>query len=106
MFIASTEAGAGVGLFQMLWPFVLMIAVFYFLLIRPQQKKQKTRTAMLSALKKGDKIITIGGLHGTILEITDDTVVLRVNDVTKLTFDRSSISHVVSSSTSDENTAV
>ena len=82
-----------------------MIAVFYFLLIRPQQKKQKTRNAMLSALKKGDKIVTIGGLHGTIMEITDDTVVLRVNDVTKMTFDRSSISHVVSTSAAEENTA-
>ncbi|CAM2853151.1 preprotein translocase subunit YajC [Paenibacillus sediminis] len=77
-------------------PFVLMFAVFYFLLIRPQQKKQKTRTAMLNALKKGDKIVTIGGLHGTIVELTDDTVVLKVNDVTKLTFDRNSISHAIS----------
>lgn len=105
MFMAGTDATGG-SLISMLLPFVLMIAVFYFLLIRPQQKKQKTRNAMLSALKKGDKVITIGGLHGTILEITDDTVVLRVNDVTKMTFDRSSISHVASSSATEENTAV
>ncbi|MNJ81903.1 preprotein translocase subunit YajC [compost metagenome] len=51
---------------------------------------------MLSALKKGDKIVTIGGLHGTILEITNDTAVLQVNDVTKLTFERSAISHAIS----------
>ncbi|MNW18285.1 preprotein translocase subunit YajC [compost metagenome] len=50
---------------------------------------------MLKALKKGDKIVTIGGLHGTIVELSDDIVVLRVNDVTKLTFDRGSISHAV-----------
>ncbi|MNG41985.1 preprotein translocase subunit YajC [compost metagenome] len=50
---------------------------------------------MLKALKKGDKVVTIGGLHGTIMEISDDIVVLRVNDVTKLTFDRGSISHSV-----------
>jgi preprotein translocase subunit YajC len=72
-----------------------MFVVFYFLLIRPQQKKTKTRNAMLKSLKKGDKIVTIGGLHGTIMEISDDIVVLRVNDVTKLTFDRGSISHSV-----------
>lgn len=106
MLIANADpTAAGGGLFSMIFPFILMIAVFYFLLIRPQQKKQKARTAMLSALKKGDKIITIGGLHGTIVEITDDTVVLRVNDVTKLTFDRSSISHVVASATTEETTA-
>ncbi|MNY61328.1 preprotein translocase subunit YajC [compost metagenome] len=72
-----------------------MFVVFYFLLIRPQQKKTKTRNGMLKALKKGDKVVTIGGLHGTITEISDDIVVLRVNDVTKLTFDRGSISHAV-----------
>lgn len=80
---------------QLLWPFVLMFAIFYFLLIRPQQKKQKTRASMLSALKKGDKVVTIGGLHGSIVEITDDIIVLLVNDVTKLTFDRSAISQGV-----------
>ncbi|MFB9327223.1 preprotein translocase subunit YajC [Paenibacillus aurantiacus] len=79
-------------------PFVLMFAVFYFLLIRPQQRKQKQRTTMLSQLKKGDKIVTIGGMHGTIHEITDDTVVLRVNDATKITFDRSAINNVSSAS--------
>ncbi|TYP73829.1 preprotein translocase subunit YajC [Paenibacillus methanolicus] len=79
-------------------PFVLMFAVFYFLLIRPQQRKQKQRTSMLSQLKKGDKIVTIGGMHGSIHEITDDVVVLRVNDATKITFDRSAINNVTSAS--------
>jgi len=80
---------------QLLWPFVLMFAIFYFLLIRPQQKKQKARATMLRALGKGDKVVTIGGLHGTIVEITDDIIVLLVNDATKLTFDRSAISQGV-----------
>ncbi|MBM7563750.1 preprotein translocase subunit YajC [Paenibacillus sacheonensis] len=79
-------------------PFILMFAVFYFLLIRPQQRKSKTRNSMLSAIKKGDKIVTIGGMHGTIMELTDDIVVLRVNDSTRVTFDRSAINSVVSSS--------
>jgi preprotein translocase subunit YajC len=74
--------------------FGLMFAIFYFLLIRPQQKKQRQRTTMLNALSKGDKVVTVGGLHGTIEEITDDTVVIKVNDVTKLTFDRSSVNNV------------
>ncbi|WP_308634724.1 preprotein translocase subunit YajC [Paenibacillus silvisoli] len=82
-----------------LLPFVLMFAVFYFLLIRPQQRKSKQRNVMLGGLKKGDKIVTIGGMHGTIMEISDDVVVLRVNDATKITFDRSAINNVLSSST-------
>lgn len=77
-----------------------MFAVFYFLLIRPQQKRQKQRAQMLNELKKGDKVVTIGGLHGTIAELTDDTVVIRVNDVTKLTFDRSAVNTVVSTTES------
>jgi preprotein translocase subunit YajC len=78
-------------------PLVLMFVVLYFLLIRPQQKRQKTRNQMLSSLKKGDKVVTIGGMHGTIQDINDDTVVLRVNDVTRMTFDRSAINSVTQS---------
>jgi len=90
----SGDAGGGSNLLITLLPFILMFAIFYFLLIRPQQKKQRSRGAMLNALSKGDKVVTIGGMHGTISEITDDTVVLKVNDVTKLTFDRSAINNV------------
>ncbi|MCR8655739.1 preprotein translocase subunit YajC [Paenibacillus endoradicis] len=97
----AAAAGAGGGnIWTIIGPFILMFVVFYFLLIRPQQKKQKTRNLMLNQVKKGDKIVTIGGLHGTIAEITDDVVVLRVNDTTKLTFDRSAISTVSQSAPS------
>jgi preprotein translocase subunit YajC len=102
MFEYAAAGQAGGSILGLVGPFVLMIVVFYFLLIRPQQKKTKTRNTMLKALKKGDKVVTIGGLHGTILEISDDIVVLRVNDVTKLTFDRGSISHSVSPTTEEK----
>lgn len=98
MWLAETTGGGG-NLLYTLAPFILMFAIFYFLLIRPQQKKQRQRGSMLNALKKGDKVVTVGGLHGTIAEISDDTVVIKVNDVTKLTFDRSSINNVTSRST-------
>lgn len=98
---AAAASGGSGGLIQMIW-LPLMLVIFYFLLIRPNQKKQKQRQAMLQALKKGDKVITIGGLHGTIVEITDDVVVLRVNDVTKLTFDRSAISNAIVKETASE----
>jgi len=97
-FYAAQTPGAAPGtggLLSFILPLVIMFAVFYFLLIRPQKKKQQTRNTMLNALQKGDKIVTIGGLHGTIVELTDDTVVIRVNDVTKMTFDRNAISHRV-----------
>jgi len=94
--LAATDGG-GQSIWGLILPFVLMFAVFYFLLIRPQQKKQKQRTSMLNQVKKGDKIVTIGGLHGTIVELTDDTVVIRVNDTTKMTFERSAINTISSS---------
>ena len=88
------ETSGGSNMLVTLLPFILMFVIFYFLLIRPQQRKSRERNSMLRALKKGDKVTTIGGLHGTIHEITDDTIVLKVNDVTKLTFDRSAINNV------------
>ncbi|WP_214628792.1 preprotein translocase subunit YajC [Paenibacillus agaridevorans] len=94
--LLAEGAGGTQNIWGLIMPFVLMFAVFYFLLIRPQQKKSKARNSMLSQIKKGDKITTIGGLHGTIVELTDDTVVLRVNDTTKMTFERSAINGVVS----------
>ncbi|MDI3328780.1 MAG: preprotein translocase subunit YajC [Alicyclobacillaceae bacterium] len=74
---------------------LVMFAIFYFLLIRPQQKRQKERQAMLAALKKGDRVITIGGIHGTIIDLDDDKVTLRVSETTKIVFERSAISTVV-----------
>lgn len=97
------EDNGGSNLLVTLLPFILMFVIFYFLLIRPQQKKQRSRGSMLNALKKGDKVTTIGGLHGTISEITDDTVVLKVNDVTKLTFDRSAINNVTARAETKED---
>ncbi|MEX1029647.1 MAG: preprotein translocase subunit YajC [Paenibacillaceae bacterium] len=97
---AGGASEGGNSIWITLAPFIIMFAVFYFLLIRPQQRKSKVRNSMLTSLKKGDKVTTIGGLHGTILEISDDIVVLRVNDVTKLTFDRASINNVTTSAVS------
>ncbi|WP_088815817.1 MULTISPECIES: preprotein translocase subunit YajC [Listeria] len=75
-------------------PIILMIVLFYFLLIRPQQKRQKEVTNMQNSLAKGDKIITIGGLHGVVEAIEDGTVVLKTGN-TKLTFDRNAIRTVL-----------
>jgi len=83
-------------------PFVAIIAIFYFLIIRPQNKKQKETQKMLSQLKKGDKIVTIGGIHGTIQTVKEQTVIVKVDEETKLEFSRSAISNVIAASKEDK----
>ncbi|MDR7237369.1 MULTISPECIES: preprotein translocase subunit YajC [Neobacillus] len=75
-------------------PLILMFVLFYFLLIRPQQKRQKAVQKMQSDLKKGDKIVTIGGLHGFIDSIDDNKAVIKCGDGSRLTFDRNAIREV------------
>jgi preprotein translocase subunit YajC len=84
-------------------PFVLIIAIFYFLIIRPQNKKQKETQKMLAALKKGDKVITIGGVHGTISAVREGTVVIKVDDGTKIEFSRSAVATVTHVSSAKED---
>src|SRR5690606_5799297 len=74
---------------------VLMFAIFYFILIRPQQKQQKRVREMQANLARGDKVITIGGLHGKIDSLDETTVVIRCNDGSRLTYDRTAIREVV-----------
>jgi preprotein translocase subunit YajC len=78
-----------------LLPLILMFVIFYFLLIRPQQKRQRAIQQMQANLKKGDKIITIGGLHGIIDSVDEDKVVIRAGDGSRLTYDRSAVREVV-----------
>lgn len=75
---------------------VSIFAIFYFLLIRPQRKKEKDRQAMIDAVKKGDKITTIGGIRGTVTNIDNDkgTVTVKVDDNCKLKFTKSAVSSV------------
>jgi preprotein translocase subunit YajC len=76
-------------------PLVLIIVVFYFLLIRPQQKRAKSVKVMLEQLKTGDQVVTIGGLRGTVAAVDKDAVVLRVADNVKLTFNKSAIAGLI-----------
>lgn len=72
-------------------PIVLMGLIFYFLLYRPQKKEQQRRNEMLNSLKKGDRIITIGGVHGTITALTDKVVTLKVADKVEVEISRSAV---------------
>jgi preprotein translocase subunit YajC len=92
---AGAEGSAGSSLFSFL-PLVAIIAIFYFLILRPQNKKQKETQKMLSALKKGDRVVTIGGVHGVIQSVKESTVIIKVDDNVKLEFNRSAVSSVSS----------
>ncbi|MEK3807818.1 MULTISPECIES: preprotein translocase subunit YajC [Metabacillus] len=76
-------------------PLILMFAIFYFLLIRPQQKQQKKVREMQDSLSKGDKVVTIGGMHGIVDSIDEEKVVIKAGDGSRLTFDRRAIRDVV-----------
>lgn len=91
---APGPGGSGAIVTQILF-FAAIFAIFYFLLIRPQQKQRREREQLLASLKKGDRVVTTSGLHGTITGITDQTVTLRVADQVKLEFDRAAVGRVV-----------
>lgn len=74
-----------------LGPIVVMVAIFYFLLYRPQKKQQSRRRAMLDSLKKGDQVITIGGIYGTIVELGDTSLKLKIADGVVIEVVRSSV---------------
>lgn len=98
-FIPFLQAAAGTppqGNFLMtVLPFVLIIGIFYLFIIRPQNKKQKETEKMIAALKKGDKVITIGGIHGVVHQTKEKTVIVKVDDGTKIEFNRSAVASVV-----------
>ena len=77
----ATEMTMGQSIISLLFsmsPILIMVLVMYFLMIRPEQKRKKKEKAMLDALKRGDRICTIGGIYGTIVDIKDDTITLTV----------------------------
>lgn len=83
---------AGPGPLMNLMPIILIFVVFYFLLIRPQKKQQDEHKKMIASLRKNDEIITSGGIHGTITNVKDHTITLKVDDNVKIEVQKSSVS--------------
>ncbi|MFV0415926.1 MAG: preprotein translocase subunit YajC [Chthoniobacterales bacterium] len=81
-------------------PLIFIFVIFYFLLIRPQQKRQKAHQKLVSALKTGDKVVTSAGIHGLVTNVKERTVILKVSDNVKIEFDRASVASVVQPSDS------
>ena len=84
--------GDMMAMINAIWPFILMGGIFYFMLWRPQKKEQQKLQNMLESLKKGDKIITIGGMYGTITNISEKKVTVEVAENVEINFVRSAIS--------------
>jgi len=95
LLMMSQPQGAEQSPFAMVVPIALIIVVFYFFLIRPQQRRVKDHRTMLDALKAGDSVVTIGGLRGRVAAIDDDKIVLRVADNVKLTFNRNAVAGIL-----------
>jgi preprotein translocase subunit YajC len=94
------------GLDSMLIPMVCIGVIFYFLIIRPQSKRQKEHLALVSALKTGDKVVTSGGIHGIIANVKEGNILsLKIADNVKIEIDKSAIATVVKSSDSTVATA-
>jgi preprotein translocase subunit YajC len=91
---AAAPAGGGMDMVTMVLMFGSMFGIIFFLMIRPEQKKQKERQKLMQTLTKGDKVVTIGGIHGKVVQVKEQTVLVKVSDTTTLEFTKSAISTV------------
>ena len=99
------QAGPGGGnqMITMVITFGLIIVIFYFLIIRPQRKKQKETKDMLATLRPGDKVATAGGIRGVVKHVKENTVTIKVDDNTKIEFNKSAVSTVLERKESKES---
>jgi len=88
----ATSPGSGLLNFV---PFIFLIVIMYFIMIRPQQRRQKEQQRLISALKTGDDVVTSSGIHGRIANVKDATVMLKVADNVKIEIDKSAVTNVV-----------
>lgn len=95
--LTGPQNGGGGGLMAFALPIILMFAIIYFLLLRPQQKRQRQQQTMLDSLRKGDRVVTVGGIFGTIVGVKEKQgiIVLRVADTVKIELATSSIARIV-----------
>ena len=92
----AQPGGGGAGLVGTLLPLVAMMGIIWFLMIRPQQKEQQRHREMIRNLKKGDEVVTVGGIYGRVMSLTDDKVSLKIADNVKVDVERGKIARVAS----------
>ncbi len=91
----APQGNGGGGLASTLIMFGLIFVIFYFMILRPQQKRQKERKILLESVKKGDKIVTAGGVHAKVVGVEDKTLLIEIAENVKIKIDRTSIGSVV-----------
>lgn len=94
-FILAQAEAAGGSPITMFIPMILIMLMMYFLMIRPQRQRQKALDAMISKLGTGDKVVSAGGIHGSVTSVKDKTVMVKIADNTKIEFEKSSIAQVL-----------
>ena len=98
--LQAAPAGVAANPIVQMVPYLLMFVIFYFVLLAPMRKQQKKQKEMLATLKKGARVVTSGGIHGTVAQVEDQIVWLKVGDTTKIKIDRSAIGRLLA----DEDT--
>lgn len=93
MMSPSGGEGGGGSMMSMFIMFGLVIVIMYFMMIRPQQKRQKEHQALLDSIKKGDKVVTTSGMHGSVTEVDDKTMTVMVAENVKIKFEKSAIAN-------------
>ncbi|MBL8006608.1 MAG: preprotein translocase subunit YajC [Ignavibacteria bacterium] len=94
-FLLQQAPGGMESILGSIVPFLLIIVIFYFLILRPQQKRQKERLKLLESLKKGDKVITAGGIYGTVEGLEEKTILVKVAENVKIKMERSSVTTII-----------
>jgi preprotein translocase subunit YajC len=100
--VPLAQVGGGSSIIWTLLPLVAIGAVFYFLIIRPQRQREQKRQDMISKVEKGDQIVTIGGMHGSIVKVEDDSILADVGGSTRIRFDKNAVASVEGESYEDE----
>jgi preprotein translocase subunit YajC len=101
--MAQPQGGNGGGsMVSTLIMFGAIFAIFYFMIIRPQQKRAKEREKMMSNLQKGDKVVTTGGMYGTVAGIEEKTVLIQISDNVKVKFDKSAVNVIMNSKETEQ----
>ena len=98
---ANAQGAQAAEPFAFLWPMLIIFVAFYFLLIRPQQKKQKAHVALIAALKVGDEVLTAGGILGKITAVSDHYVAVQISENTEIKMQKASVAQVVPKDTFD-----
>jgi len=94
LLLMGAPGGEQANPIAMFLPLILIFIVFYFFIIRPQKKKEDTRKQMIEAVKKGDRVVTVGGVHGTVNQVDEASVLVQVDSNTKLRIEKSALASV------------